>query len=83
MKKLRLELEDVRIESFETSSVRAEKGTVFGEQQWSRPGQASCNGDETCANTCGPVCDSLHTCDHFTCAGFVSRWGQDAFCVYC
>ena len=82
MKKLALRMEDLQVDTFQTVSVGKEKGTVFGEA-WSQPFQASCNGDETCANTCGPACVSLNTCDYFTCAGYVSRWDGEQFCVYC
>ena len=82
MKKIRLQLDELQVETFQTSSAQKEVGTVFG-QVYSRPLQASCNGDDTCAWTCGPACVSLNTCDYFTCPGFVSRYGDDQFCVYC
>ncbi|HEX8318933.1 hypothetical protein [Longimicrobium sp.] len=76
MKKLRLQLEDLRIDSFSTTPVEKEKGTVFGEQctcntACSCPGcptcDASCNG--TCAATCDASCNG--TCDYScnTCGG--------------
>ena len=71
MNKLKLHLDDLRIDSFDTTSAPREKGTVFGEQCtcWTQCGQntcpgcptcdASCNG--TCAGTCGDSC--YGTCD--------------------
>ncbi|SOD03025.1 hypothetical protein SAMN05216486_10745 [bacterium JGI 053] len=82
MKKLELRMEDLRVDTFQTVPTDKEKGTVFG-QAWSQPLQASCNGDDTCAGTCGPACVSLNTCDYFTCPGYVSRWDGNQFCVYC
>jgi hypothetical protein len=73
MKKLKLDLEDLSVESFATTpEPRAEGGTVFGQQctcytQCTCPGcptcDASCNG--TCGGTCGGTCDAScnGTCD--------------------
>ena len=69
MKKLRLQLEDLRIDSFQTTPAEKPKGTVFGEQctcytQCTCPGcptcYASCNGscDASCNGTCGASCDA-------------------------
>lgn len=82
MKKVKLRIDDLRVDTFETTSVLDEKGTVFGEA-WSQPLQASCNGMETCADTCDPACHSNQTCEYFTCVGFVSRYGDDQLCVIC
>ncbi len=58
--KLKLNLEDLSVDSFDTVGVEKRKGTVYGEQctcytQCTCPGcptcDASCNG--TCAGTCG------------------------------
>jgi hypothetical protein len=68
MKKLRLHLEDLQIDSFHTTPAEKPKGTVFGEQctcytQCTCPGcptcDASCNG--TCGGTCNASCNG--TCD--------------------
>jgi hypothetical protein len=76
MKKLKLDLEDLSVESFATTpESRGEGGTVFGQQctcytQCTCPGcptcDASCNG--TCGGTCGGTCEAScnGTCD-FTC----------------
>jgi hypothetical protein len=72
MHKLRLTLEDLQIDSFSTTPVKKEKGTVYGEQctcptACTCPGcptcDASCNG--TCGATCGGTCDAScnGTCD--------------------
>ena len=67
--KLRLQLEDLRIDSFVTTPVEKPKGTVFGEQctcytNCTCPGcptcDASCNGTcgDTCQASCGGTCDN-------------------------
>jgi hypothetical protein len=72
--KLSLNLEDLSVDSFDTTSTQKAKGTVFGEQctcytNCTCPGcptcYASCNGtcDNTCANTCA------NTCDDASCVG--------------
>ena len=69
MKKLKLSLDDLRIDSFQTTAPAKPKGTVFGEQctcytQCTCPGcptcYASCNGtcDASCNGTCGATCDA-------------------------
>jgi hypothetical protein len=96
VKKLKLQLNDLRIETFDTTSATGQKGTVLGEQctcqtQCSCPGATcdwSCENScpdascfESCAWTCGAACGSRHTCDYFTCNGYVTDWyGQ---CVIC
>ncbi|HEY0016543.1 MAG TPA: hypothetical protein VGC13_09505 [Longimicrobium sp.] len=75
--KLSLNLEDLTVDSFDTTSTQKAKGTVFGEQctcytNCTCPGcptcYASCNGtcDNTCANTCAYTCDDascVNTCN--------------------
>jgi hypothetical protein len=73
MNKLRLDLEDLSVESFSTTpEAGKEEGTVFGQQctcytNCTCPGcptcDASCNG--TCGGTCGGTCDAScnGTCD--------------------
>lgn len=73
MHKLRLRLEDLAIDSFATTYVKREKGTVYGEQctcptACTCPGcptcDASCNGScggVSCINTCVQSC--YGTCD--------------------
>lgn len=71
--KLMLNLEDLTVDSFDTTTPQKAKGTVFGEQctcytQCTCPGcptcYASCNG--TCGDTCAGTC--YNTCDDYTCA---------------
>ena len=78
MKKLRLD--DLSVESFDTTTVKKEKGTVFGEQctcytVCTCPGCPTC--DATCAYTCDdqtcPACPTCantcaYTCDDYSCA---------------
>ncbi|MET0399703.1 MAG: hypothetical protein ABW277_23145 [Longimicrobiaceae bacterium] len=69
MKKLKLDLEELSVESFATTpDARVDGGTVFGQQctcytQCTCPGcptcDASCNG--TCGGTCGATCNA--SCD--------------------
>jgi hypothetical protein len=89
MKKLKLDLEELSVESFSTTpEPRREGGTVFGQQctcytQCTCPGcptcDASCNGtcggtcEASCNGTCGGTCDA--SCID-TCAGFTC----DAIC---
>jgi hypothetical protein len=72
MQKLKLRLDDLRIDSFATTPAEKPKGTVFGEQctcytQCTCPGcptcDASCNG--TCVASCNGSCDAscAGTCD--------------------
>ncbi len=62
MKKLKLDLEDLSVESFATTpEPRAEGGTVFGQQctcytQCTCPGCPTC--DASCNGTCGGTCDA-------------------------
>jgi hypothetical protein len=83
MRKLKLDLEDLAVESFATTAEpRRESGTVFGQQctcytQCTCPGcptcDASCNG--TCGGTCGASCNGTcgDTCNcptaDYTCNG--------------
>lgn len=68
MRKLKLQLEDLMVDSFTTEPTRREKGTIFGEQctchtACTCPGcptcDVSCNG--TCGGTCNAACNG--TCD--------------------
>jgi hypothetical protein len=80
MQKLKLCLDDLQVDTFQTTAAPREKGTVFGEQctcytQCTCPGcptcDASCNGtcnascNGTCDDTCGASCND--TC-YDTCA---------------
>ena len=74
MKKFRLDLEDLAIDSFSTTYAKREKGTVYGEQctcptACTCPGcptcDASCTCGVSCGGTCGVTCDFFYggTCD--------------------
>jgi len=73
MKKLKLHLDDLRIDAFQTTSEETSQGTVFGEQctcwtQCTCPGCPTC--DASCNGTCGVSCygSCAATCDA-TCGG--------------
>jgi hypothetical protein len=65
MKKMRLDLEHLHVDTFETSTVEADRGTVRG--HWSQIGTcdavvATCQINGTCRLTCGSKCGST-TCE--------------------
>ena len=70
--KLTLNLEQLSVDSFQTTSAPAEKGTVFAEQctcytACTCPGCPTC--DATCGGTCGNTCAAScnGTCNDATC----------------
>jgi hypothetical protein len=76
VRKLKLDVEDLSVESFATTpEARGEGGTVFGQNhctcytQCTCPGcptcDASCNG--TCGGTCGATCDASCNATCFNC----------------
>ncbi len=65
--KLTLNLDDLSVDSFDTSAAQKENGTVFGEQQCTCPTLCSCPGCETCGATCPATC--AYTCDDPSCLG--------------
>ena len=69
MNKLKLTLESLAVESFDTTAVAKEKGTVFGEQCTCQT-VCSCPGCPSCDATCA------WTCDDATCAGQASCGGN-------
>jgi hypothetical protein len=58
--KLKLNLEQLSVDSFNTTAAEKPKGTVFGEQCTCYT-QCTCPGCPTCDHTCA------HTCDDATC----------------
>ncbi|WP_420130228.1 hypothetical protein [Longimicrobium sp.] len=79
MAKLKLNLDQLTVDSFDTAVKSAKKGTVFAEQCtcWTQCGQNTCPGcptcggcdtwDATCAS-CDGTCDSCgQTCYHSDC----------------
>jgi hypothetical protein len=65
MKMLKLRLEDLRIDSFQTTPADRPGGTVFGEQCTCYT-NCTCPGCPTCAASCNGTCDASAcngTCD--------------------
>jgi hypothetical protein len=72
MRKLKLQLEDLQIDSFQTTSPEKPKGTVFGEQctcytQCTCPGCPTCAGYGTCDASCNGTCQTNCNCSGATC----------------
>jgi hypothetical protein len=81
MRKLKLHLDDLRIDSFSTTPAEKPKGTVFGEQctcytQCTCPGCPTC--DASCDGTCNASCNG--TCDA-SCNGTCGT-SYEATCYY-
>jgi hypothetical protein len=67
MNKLKLHLDDLRVDTFDTTPVQKERGTVVGEQ-CTCPTQCTCPGCPTCDHTCqGDSCEG-DSCFYGTCA---------------
>jgi hypothetical protein len=66
--KLKLDVEDLSVDSFDTSASEKPKGTVFGEQCTCYT-QCTCPGCPTCDASCNGTCDATcaYTCDDATC----------------
>lgn len=64
MNKIRLQLDSLTVESFETTAAEKAKGTVFGEE-CTCPTNCTCPGCPTCNETCPQTC--AHTCDDSEC----------------
>jgi hypothetical protein len=78
--KLSLNLDDLTVDSFDTTGTQKAKGTVFGEQctcytQCTCPGCPTCANyatcDASCNGTCGGTCPATcaYTCDDASCNG--------------
>jgi hypothetical protein len=74
--KLKLNLDDLTVDSFHTAAGDKATGTVFGEQQCTcltQCGQNTCPGCPTCDATCNGSCAATcagtcaNTCDDYTC----------------
>lgn len=75
MKKLKLKLDDLRIDSFTTTRVGKAKGTVFGEQ-------CTCQSDHyACLQSVDPSCDGM-SCDATAC-GTCGDFSCEDSCVDC
>lgn len=77
--KLTLNLEQLTVDSFDTSSAPARRGTVFGEQ-CTCPSACTCPGCPTCDATCPATC--YNTCDDYTCAASCNGTCGAATCGY-
>jgi hypothetical protein len=61
MKKMKLDLNELAVDSFDTVATVKPKGTVFGEQCTCYT-NCTCPGCPTCAASCNGTCDE-NTCD--------------------
>lgn len=69
MNKLKLRLDDLLVDTFQTAPSAKEKGTVFGEQCTCYT-QCTCPGCPTCEESCGGTCDiECFTMEGNTCVG--------------
>jgi len=73
MRKLKLDLDQLAVDSFGTEAPERKSGTIFGEQctcytQCTCPGCPTC--DATCNGSCGATCNAScnGTCD-YSCGG--------------
>lgn len=80
MKKLKLALDDLSVETFDTSPARREKGTVMGEQECTCPTACTCPTCPTCCNTCEASCP--YTCDDATCPETCDDTCDNFTCLY-
>ena len=83
--KLTLNLEDLSVDSFDTTAMQKAKGTVFGEQCTCYT-NCTCPGCPTCYNTCAYTCDdatcpACPTCAA-SCNGTCQNCGTDAYSCY-
>ena len=77
--KLTLNLDDLSVDSFDTTTTQKEKGTVFGEQCTCYT-NCTCPGCPSCGNTCPATC--AYTCDDYTCANTCANTCDDYTCAY-
>lgn len=78
MGKLRLNLDQLTVDSFDTSVTAKEKGTVFGEQCTCNT-VCTCPGCPSCDATCPATC--AYTCDDWSCGGscFLTECGGNTY----
>ena len=72
--KLTLNLEQLTVDSFQTTAAEKPKGTVFGEQCTCYT-NCTCPGCPTCADTCPNTC--AYTCDDASCGYSCAESGCD------
>ena len=63
MKKLKLNLDEIKVESFETNPIQSKIGTVMGHL----PESAFCNSEETCNNCGGGTGTNVPACSDVFC----------------
>ncbi|HEX6746263.1 MAG TPA: hypothetical protein VF092_03030 [Longimicrobium sp.] len=78
--KLTLNLEQLAVDSFQTTVAEKRKGTVFGEQCTCYT-NCTCPGCPTCADTCPNTC--AYTCDDDTCANCTDPTGYSCDATGC
>ena len=78
--KLKLNLDELSVDSFDTQVTEKEKGTVFGEQQCTCVTLCTCPGCPTCDASCGGTCGA--TCGQNTCAASCYGTCGGATCAY-
>ncbi len=82
MAKLKLRVEELTIDSFDTSPPARDEGTVFGEQQCTCQTACSCPPCPSCVDTCWETCQG-DTCAE-TCQGASCDWcGSAVFTCVC
>jgi hypothetical protein len=84
--KLKLKLDDLAVDSFDTIAAEKSRGTVFGEQCtcWTACGQNTCPGcptcDASCNGTCAASCDGTCNCGTDNTCGY-SCYHTDCGCL--
>jgi hypothetical protein len=80
MNKLKLRLDDLRIDSFDTTALQKAKGTVFGEQCTCYT-NCTCPGCPTCAASCNGTCDAScnGTCNVSCGGGCDNTWDNSCY----
>jgi hypothetical protein len=78
-RKLTLKLEDLSVDSFDTTTGQKAKGTVFGEQCTCYT-NCTCPGCPTCYASCNGTCGG--TCGENTCAASCNGTCAGATCGY-
>jgi len=73
MSKLKLNLNDLKIESFETSNVQKKQGTVNGELPWTEMYETNCVYNTCVGNTCDISC-GIPTCPDNHCTKGLGGW---------
>lgn len=88
--KLKLNLEQLSVDSFDTTDGGNTRGTVIGEQCtcWTYCGQNTCPGCPTCDASCNGTCGAATcgnscygTCYEATCNGASCGYSCDGYCT--